>query len=263
MSDFTALDVKALREATGAGMMDCKRALTEASGDSEAAAQWLREKGIAKVAARAERDSNQGTVALASNSRTAAIVELRCETDFSAKATDFVTLANELAELVLQEGPQVMDSRADAIQELSLAKKENIHLGKVARVQAGEGNLLDTYLHTQDGRGTTAVVVEAKGISAELAHEVALHIAFAKPAVLHRDQVAPEDVERERESLVELTKAEGKPEQAWDKIVTGRLRAWYSERVLLEQGMFGEKETVQSKLGDGEIVRYELAAIGS
>ncbi len=263
MSDFTAQDVKSLRAATGAGMMDCKRALTESNGDPEAAAQWLREKGIAKVAARAERDSDQGTVALAVSEQSAAIVELRCETDFSAKAADFVALANELATLVLAEGEQVVESKADAIQELGLSKKENVHLGKVIRFQAEAGNLLDTYLHTQDGRGTSAVVVEARGISQELAHEVALHIAFAKPSVLHRDQVDPDEVERERVALVELTKAEGKPEQAWDKIVTGRLRAWYGERVLLEQGMFGEKETVQSKLGNGEIVRYALAAIGS
>ena len=259
---FTALDVKALREATGAGMMDCKRALTQSSGDQQAAAQWLREKGIAKAAARAERASDEGAVALVANEQAAAIVELRCETDFSAKADDFVALANELAQLALSEGEEALSSQAEAIQDISLAKKENVHLGKVVRVQVADGNFLDTYLHTQDGRGISAVVVEARGISQELAHEAALHIAFAKPSVLHRDQVDLDEVEREKIALTELTKAEGKPEQAWDKIVAGRLRAWYGERVLLEQGMFGEKETVQSKLGDGEIVRYELAAIG-
>lgn len=263
MSSFTAQDVKSLRDATGAGMMDCKRALTENGGDMEAATQWLREKGMAKAAARADRASDQGTVALAEDGVAAAIVELRCETDFSAKADDFTSMADELAQLVLAEGEDSVESRKAEIEDLSLAKKENVRLGRVVRVQAAEGNILDTYLHTQDGRGTTAVVVEARGVSQELAHEVALHIAFAKPSVLHRDEVDPDKVERERVALTEMTKAEGKPEQAWDKIVDGRLRAWYAERVLLEQGMFGEKETVQSRLGDGEIVRFELAAIGS
>ena len=263
MSSFTAQDVKALRDSTGAGMMDCKRALTENEGDMEAATQWLREKGMAKAAARADRASDQGTVALAADGEAAAIVELRCETDFSAKADDFTSMADELAQLVLAEGEDSVESRKAEIEDLSLAKKENVRLGKVVRVQAAEGNILDSYLHTQDGRGTSAVVVEARGVSQELAHEVALHVAFAKPSVLHRDEVDPEEVERERVALTEMTKAEGKPEQAWDKIVDGRLRAWYAERVLLEQGMFGEKETVQSRLGDGEIVRFELAAIGS
>ena len=263
MSSFTAQDVKALRQATGAGMMDCKRALTENEGDMEAATQWLREKGMAKAAARADRASDQGTVALAFDDNAAAIVELRCETDFSAKADDFVALADELAQLVLAEGEGSVGARESAIEDLSLAKKENVRLGKVVRIQAADGNILDTYLHTQDGRGTSAVVVEARGVTQEMAHEVALHVAFAKPSVLHRDEVDPEEVERERMALTDMTKAEGKPEQAWDKIVSGRLRAWYAERVLLEQGMFGEKETVESRLGDGEVVRFELAAIGS
>ena len=263
MNSFTAQDVKSLRQATGAGMMDCKRALTESDGDMEAATQSLREKGMAKAAARADRASKQGAVALAVDGNAVAIVELRCETDFSAKASDFTALADELAQLVLVEGEEAASGRQAAIEDLGLAKKENVQLGKVVRVQAGEGSILDSYLHTQDGRGTSAVVVEARGVSQELAHEVALHIAFAKPAVLHRDDIDADEVERERIALTEMTKAEGKPEQAWDKIVTGRLRAWYAERVLLEQGMFGEKETVQSRLGDGAIVRFELAAIGS
>ncbi len=263
MSSFTAQDVKALRQATGAGMMDCKRALTESDGDMEAATQWLREKGIAKAAARAERVSDQGTVALAVDGNAAAIVELRCETDFSAKAEDFTALADELAQLVLVSGEESVETRQAALEDLSLAKKENVQLGKVVKVEAADGNILDTYLHTQDGRGTSAVVVEARAMSQDLAHEVALHIAFAKPSVLHRDDVDPDEVERERIALTEMTKAEGKPEQAWEKIVGGRLRAWFAERVLLEQGMFGEKETVESRLGDGEIVRFELASIGS
>lgn len=263
MSSFTAQDVKALRQATGAGMMDCKRALTENEGDMEAATQWLREKGMAKAAARADRASDQGAVALAVDGNAAAIVELRCETDFSAKADDFTALADELAQLVLAEGEGSVESRQAAIEDLSLAKKENVQLGKVVKVLASDGSILDTYLHTQDGRGTSAVVVEARGVSQEMAHEIALHVAFAKPSVLHRDEVDPDEVERERIALTEMTKAEGKPEQAWDKIVTGRLRAWYADRVLLEQGMFGEKETVESRLGDGEIVRFELAAVGS
>ncbi|TGH17942.1 MAG: translation elongation factor Ts, partial [Aphanocapsa feldmannii 277cI] len=180
MNSFTAQDVKSLRQATGAGMMDCKRALTESDGDMEAATQSLREKGMAKAAARADRASKQGAVALAVDGNAVAIVELRCETDFSAKASDFTALADELAQLVLVEGEEAASGRQAAIEDLGLAKKENVQLGKVVRVQAGEGSILDSYLHTQDGRGTSAVVVEARGVSQELAHEVALHIAFAK-----------------------------------------------------------------------------------
>jgi elongation factor Ts len=263
MADITAKDVKALRDATGAGMMDAKKALTEAGGDMEQAVHFLRERGIAKGADRATRENNEGTIALATGDNVAAIVELRTETDFTAKNADVGTLVKELAELVLRDGEDAVKQKADAIDDLKLTTKENIAIGKVARIEAAPGNLLDSYVHMQDGRGINAVIVEGNGIDAETLHEIALHIAFAKPAALTRDEIPEADAERERAALLEITKAEGKPEAAWPKIVDGRLAAWYKERVLLDQGVFGEKETVRDKNGKGTIVRFAQAYIGA
>jgi elongation factor Ts len=263
MADFTAKDVKALRDATGAGMMDAKKALTEADGDFEKAVQLLREKGLAKAADRAERENNEGAIALATDGTNAAIVQLRTETDFTAKSDGVATLVQQLADAVLADGVGAVAAKQDAIDDLKLTTKENLALGTVVRIEAAPGNLIDTYLHQQDGRGINAVIVEGHDVSPEVLHEIALHIAFAKPSGLSRDDVSPDEAERERAALLEITKAEGKPEAAWDKIVEGRLTAWYKERVLLEQGVFGEKETVQQKVGKGSIVRFAQAYIGA
>lgn len=263
MADFTAKDVQKLRQASGAGMMDAKKALTEAGGDFDAALQALREKGLAKADSRSDRESADGAIAITVDGNKAALVELVSETDFSSKAEDFLGTVNSLAALVLEKGPEAVSEMAEAIDDLRIAKKENIAVGKVAVFEAADGNIIDTYLHAdQEGRGINGVIIEAKGVSAETLHEVALHIAFAKPSALTRDEVDPAEADKERESALAVTKAEGKPEQAWDKIVDGRVNKWYAERVLLEQGIFGEKETVQQRLGDGEIIRFAQAYIG-
>ncbi len=263
MADFTAKDVQALRQASGAGMMDAKKALDATGGDFDSALQALREKGLAKADTRTDRESSDGAVAIARDGNRVALVELRSETDFSAKATDFLALTQELADLVLASGEAAVNDKSDTIDDMRIAKKENIQLGKVVLIDAADDAVVDAYLHTdQQGRGLNGVVVEAQGIDAGTAHEIALHIAFAKPAALSRDEVAPEDIERERESALGVTKAEGKPEQAWDKIVEGRVNKWLSERVLLDQGVFGEKETVAQKIGSGSITRFAQAYIG-
>jgi len=259
---ITAADVKALRDTTGAGMMDAKKALTEADGDFDAAKQLLLEKGLIKAAGRSDRENNQGAIAMASSGQAAAFVQLKCETDFSAKADDFTELVQSLADAVLADGEGAIDGFAEKIDALKLSKKENVEVGKVAHFQAADGNVLDSYLHTQDGRGINAVLVEASGVDAELAHEISLHIAFAKPAGLAREEISDEEVDKARKSLEDLTRSEGKPEPAIAKIVEGRLGKWYGERVLLEQGMFGEKETVQDRIGDGSIVRFAQAVVG-
>lgn len=262
MAGFTAKDVQRLRQETGAGMMDAKKALENNDGDFEEAKQELRNKGIAKAEQRADRENADGAVALAVDGSRAALVHLKCETDFSAKADAFVALAQTLADAVLAGGDAAVDEHSGAIDDLRLTQKENIEVGRAVLVEAADGNVLDTYLHSQDGRGTNAVIVEATGIGQDLAHEIALHIAFAKPAALSRDEIDPEAADKERAAALEVTKAEGKPEAAWDKIVEGRLNKWYADRVLLEQGMFGEKETVSQKLGGGSIVRFVQAYIG-
>ncbi|MCB9372047.1 MAG: translation elongation factor Ts [Microthrixaceae bacterium] len=266
MADFTAKDVQALRQASGAGMMDAKRALTENDGDPEAAAQWLREKGLAKAASRSDRENNQGAVAVAVDTENVvgAIVELKSETDFVAKSDQFKDLAQEIAALVLAEGEEAATQKAAAIDELKVTLKENIELGRVVRFAAAEGNLLDTYLHVQSERGVNAVLVELSGGTPELAHDLAVHIAFTKPPYRSRDEVPAADVEAERQSLEAITKAEGKPEQAWPKIIEGRLNGWYKERVLLDQAFVrDEKQTVTQLLGDATLVRFAQVVIGA
>ncbi|MEG3585852.1 MAG: translation elongation factor Ts [Actinomycetota bacterium] len=263
MAEFTAKDVQKLRQASGAGMMDAKNALDESSGDFDAALQALREKGLAKADSRSDRESSNGAIAIARNDDAVALVELKSETDFSAKAEDFLELTQEIAELVLEGEEDSVSQKEEAIDDLRIAKKENIQLGTIKRIAIEEGSIVDAYLHTdQEGRGINGVVVQGRDVSPETLHEIALHIAFAKPSALSREEVPSEEIDKERESALGVTKAEGKPEAAWEKIVEGRVSKWLSERVLLEQGMFGEKETVAQKLGNGSIVNFVQAYIG-
>lgn len=266
MAEFSAKDVKALRDATGAGMMDAKKALTEADGDFEAAVSWLRERGLGKAAERADRENVEGAVAVAIVGNAAALVELKSETDFVAKSPQFVGLVSELAESVAADGEGVVDSRKDAIDDLKLTLKENIEVGRVVRFVADEGNVLDTYLHIQNGRGVNGIIVELHDGSPDLAHDVAVHIAFGKPSVLSRDEVPAADVEAERAALEAQTRNEGKPEQALPKIVEGKLNGWYKRvpgGVLLEQPYAkDDKQTVSQALGSAKVVRFAQAVIG-
>ena len=263
MAEITAKEVKRLRDATGAGMMDCKKALIDSEGDFDKAVEALRKKGLAKAAERADRDNREGAVAAAVGTDRAALVQLKSETDFTAKNGAFLALVQKLADAVLSDGEGAVDTLTQAIEDLKLVTKENVEVGTVVRFEAAPGNMLDTYVHVQDGRGVNAVIVEGSGVDPGTLHDIALHIAFAKPIALSREEVPAELAERERATLLEITKSEGKPEAAWEKIVDGRLAAWYKERVLLDQGIFGEKETVRDKVGQGKVVRFAQAYIGS
>ena len=263
MADFTAKDVQRLRQATGAGMMDSKRALEETSGDFEAAVKWLREKGLGSAAKRSDRENTQGAVAVARDGDVAAMVELKSETDFVAKSPDFVNLADELAALVAAKGEQAATERGDAIDELKVVLKENIELGRVVRFDAASGNALDTYLHIQSDRGVNGVLVELKGGSQELAHDIAVHIAFGKPEYLRREDVPQAEVDAERQTLEATARNSGKPEQALPKIVEGMLNGWFKERVLLDQPYAkDDKQSVQQVLAGAEIVRFAQVVIG-
>jgi elongation factor Ts len=268
MAEFTAKDVQALRQATGAGMMDAKKALTENAGDPDAAAKWLREKGLAKSAARTDRANAEGAVAVAVQGNVAALVELKCETDFVAKSEEFVAITQALADAVADAKADAgaegaVDSLKDRVDDLKVTLKENIEVGRVVRIEAGEGNVLDTYLHKQEGRGKVAVAVELAGGSQELAHDIAIHIAFTKPQHLSRDEVPSEAVAEERETLTTITRNEGKPEAALEKIVEGKLNGWYQERVLLEQKFVrDEKQTITQLLGGASVVRFGLIVVG-
>ncbi|MHB8682617.1 MAG: translation elongation factor Ts [Acidimicrobiales bacterium] len=260
---FTAKDVQALRQATGAGMMDAKRALEETDGDMEAAKQLLRERGLAGAAKRADREASQGAVALAAEGGAAAIVELRCETDFVAKNADFVSLVDELASLVAAKGETAAKERAEAIDEIKTTLKENISIGEVIRFELGQDSVLGTYLHVQNGRGVNAVLVEMQGGSDELAHDVAVHVAFARPQYLTREEVPEADIAAERATLEAISRNEGKPEAALPKIVEGRLNGWFKERVLVEQAYArDEKKAIGELVGTARIVRYAQVVIG-
>ncbi len=263
MPAFTAQDVKRLRDQTGAGMMDAKKALTETDGDFESASKWLREKGLATAGKRADRESTQGAVALARAGQVAALVELKSETDFVAKSPDFVNLANDLAQLAADEGEQALDARKDEIDNLRITLKENISLGRVVRFEAAPGNVLDTYLHVQSGRGVNGVLVELAGGDQELAHDVAVHIAFAKPGYLTREEVPAEAVAEERTSFEAQARNSGKPEAALGKIAEGMLTGWFKERVLLDQPFAkDDKQSVRQVLGDARVVRFAQVVIG-
>lgn len=259
MPAFGAKEVQELRKSTGAGMMDAKKALTEADGDFEAATQILREKGLAKAAGRGDRENAEGMVAIASSDAGAALVHLKSETDFAAKSDEFRSLAQELADLVLADGPDAVKTKDTELEDLKLTAKENIEVGTAARYEKTADSVLDAYLH---GDGRAGVLIEATGVDPDVLHEIALHVAFAKPSYLSRDEVPTDAVAKEEAALLEITKAEGKPEQAWPKIVEGRLNAWFGDQVLLEQGVFGEKETVSAKIGTGTITRFTLAIVG-
>jgi elongation factor Ts len=263
MAEFGAQDVKALRDATGAGMMDAKRALQENDGDMENAAKWLREQGITKSAGRADRENSQGAVAVASAPNVAGFVELKSETDFTAKSTAFTELVQKLADAVLADGEGAVERYKDEVDDLKLTTKENIEVGKVVRVDAKDGNVLDTYLHRQDGRGVNAVIVELANGTPELAHDIAVHAAFTKPRFVSRDEVPEDAIAAEREALEAITRNEGKPEAALPKIVEGKLDGWFRESVLLEQKFVrDEKQTIKQLLGDAEIIRFAQVIIG-
>jgi elongation factor Ts len=224
MPEFTAKDVQALRQATGA----------------EAAKKLLREKGLVKADDRAGRANAEGAIAVATATGTAALVELKCETDFVAKSDAYTQLVQDIADAVATGGEGAVDGFKDAVDDLKLTLKENIEIGRVAR------------LELQEGRGVNGVVVVLTGGTEELAHDVAIHIAFAKPQYLRREDVPEDLVAEERETLTKITLAEGKPEAALPKILEGRMTGWYKERVLLEQPFArDEKQSISQLVESG------------
>jgi len=264
VANFTAKDVQALRQATGAGMLDAKKALEESDGDSEAAAVWLRVNGLAGAAKREGREATEGAVAAVRSGDAAAVAELRCETDFVAKADEFVALADELAALVAAKGEDAVSELDGEIEGLRTTLKENISVGRVKRLLAEPGQVVNTYLHQQAGRGVNAVAVVIEGGSEELAHNLAVHIAFTKPAYLTRDEVPQAEVDAEREIVADISRKEGKPEAALDKIIDGRMTGWFKERVLLDQSYVkDEKQTITGMLGSARIVGFAQVVIGA
>jgi elongation factor Ts len=282
MPEISAKDVASLRKLTGAGMMDCKRALEENEGDIEQAKTWLREKGIAGAEKRAGRAAQQGAVEVVVEGPVGAVVELSCETDFVAKGADFKETVAALARQVAYKGDTDLASQPydadpsqtvdDVIKGLAGKLGENIGLGRVARFQA-DGGLVDGYKHVQSERGTIGVLVEVGGVDPSdpkavgVAHDIALHVASAAPRWVTREEVPAEVVESERGVLENLTRNEGKPEAAIPKIVEGRLNGFYKDNVLVEQGFVRDsKVTVGSLLTglgpEAKVTRFVRFKVG-
>jgi elongation factor Ts len=248
-------------------MMDAKKALTATDGDYEAAVAWLRERGLGKAAERAGRENDEGAVAVHLADGTAALVELKSESDFVAKSPQFVDATDRLARAVAADGEGAVADLKDLIDDLRLSLKENIEVGKVVRFAAEPGHTLDTYLHLQNGRGVNGVIVELGGGTPELAHDIAVHIAFGRPGYLRREDVPADEVAAERTALEAQTRNEGKPEQALPKIVEGKLGGWYKRvpgGVLLEQPYArDDKQTVAQVLDGAQIIRFAQATVGA
>ena len=197
---FTAKDVQSLRQATGAGMMDSKKALEANDGDLEAAAKWLREQGLAASAKRADRDNTQGVVALHVAGAVGAIVELKCETDFVAGSDQFKAEADTLAKLVVAGDERSVESRKAELDDLKITLKENIELGRVVRLAGRRRARSSTATSTcRAAAASTACSSCSPAATPQLAHDIAVHIAFARPKYLTRDEVPADVVAAERD----------------------------------------------------------------
>lgn len=257
MADFTAKDVMALREQTGAGMMDCKRALVDANGDMTKAAEILRERGIAKAAKRASKIAAEGIVYAYVDGNVGVLVEVNCESDFVAKGEKFHALADTIAKHIAATKPATLEELLASdiggktvetlVQEQTGVIGEKISVRRFKLVESA--GLIETYIHMG---GTMGVILnfacEANEITKELAHNVALHVAFAKPQYLTKDEVSQETLDKEKEILLKEVLNEGKPEAIAEKIVLGKIKKFYEENCLLEQKFVKDDKVTISQL---------------
>lgn len=247
MANYTAADIKALRERTGAGMMDVKKALDEANGDADKAVEIIRVKGLKGATKREGRSAAEGLVAASVKDGIGVMVEVNCETDFVAKADKFIELGNTVLEVAATSGATDLESLlateyngrtlGDHVTEEGAVLGEKVVVRRLARV---EGAFVDAYLHrtSKDLPAQVGVLmaVDADSEQAQAAaHDVAVHTAAYAPTYLSRDEVPAETVENERRIADETARAEGKPEKALEKIVEGRLTGFFKEIVLVDQ----------------------------
>lgn len=239
---FTAQDVKNLREKTGAGMLDCKKALDETKGNIEEAINWLREKGISKAAKKAERIAAEGLSEAVSNDINAVIVEVNCETDFVARNEEFKTLINTIANTLLNNDVNTMEEANklvvdnETIEEKVVAFTakigEKISFRRFEKLTKTESQEFGIYSH-MGGKITSVVVLEGK--NPEVAKDIAMHVAAMNPSYLTSNDI-PEDVlNKEREIIKEQSMNEGKPAEIAEKMVEGRIRKFFKEVCLVEQ----------------------------
>ena len=260
MAEVTATLVKELREKTGAGMMDCKRALGDTGGDIEAAVDWLRKKGLAAAASKAGRVAAEGLIGVATRGSVGAVVEVNSETDFVARNNEFQTFVREVSALALDGNGEIGSLKEVAypgsgrtveaeLTYLIATIRENLVLRRLKRLSAGQGGVF-SYVHNAlgPGIGKIGVIVAltstiAPDELAVLGKQLAMHIAAASPLYLDVASVPKSALEREREVLREQARATGRPEEIIEKMVDGRLRKFYEEVVLLEQNFVVDQKT--------------------
>ena len=283
MADIKAKDVAALREMSGAGMMDCKRALVECDGDMDKAMDLLREKSLAASSKKASRIAAEGIVAayISDDAQTGALVEVNCETDFVAKNEQFVNLVNDIAKHVatanpatveeLMEQAYVLDNSktiATVITEAVAKIGEKITIRRFVVYKAQNG-FIDSYIHMN---GSTGVLIESENMpftpeNKAVLHNIAIHIAASKPTAITREQVDPAELEKEKEIARAQAINEGKPEKILDKIVEGRINKYYEEVCLLEQEYVKDPEFkvgqyLEKSVPDAKIARFTLFVMG-
>ena len=281
--EITASMVKELREATNAGMMDCKKALKACDGDMDKAVDYLREKGLASAAKKANRLASEGLVGsyYCEKCHTAALVEGNCETDFVAKTDEFKNLVAEIAKQIVKTNPADVDAllaseyEGSTIADMITAKVatigEKITVRRFVRYQAEHG-MVDTYIHMG---GKVGVIVELKcdevsDAVKEVAHDVALQIAAASPVApeyVRRSEVDPSHLEHEKEILIAQARNEGKPEKIIEKMVEGRIVKFYKEVCLLEQpfvkdGDISVQKMIDAKAKGADVVRFTRYKMG-
>ena len=264
----TAALVKELREKTGAGMMDCKKVLTETDGDLEKAAELLREKGITKAAKKSGRVAAEGMVEayISEDEKVGAIVEVNSETDFVAKNEEFRTFVMDVAKQIVKNNPESVEAllaelamfeEGKTVNEALIGKiatiGENISIRRFARFETTDG-LIEKYIH---GDGKIAVLVNMTSGTKELAKDVCMQIAAARPEFIDRDQVPAERVEKEKEILKIQTMNEGKPEAIAEKIVLGRINKFYQEICLVDQEFVKDpSKKVSDILKDSKVLEF-------
>ena len=244
MANFTAADVKALREQTGAGMMDVKKALTEADGDAEKALEIIRLKGLKSLSKREGRQASAGLLAAQTDGTVGVLVEVNSETDFVAKNQKFIDFSNEVLAAAVASGAADLDallaapmgegSVKDRLDAFAAIIGEKLQVGRIVRV---EGENVDLYLHqtNPDLPPQVGVFVVTDAAGKSVAHDIAMHVAAYMPAYLDRDSVPADVLDKERATLEKITLEEGKPANIVPKIVEGRLNAFFKDNCLVDQ----------------------------
>jgi elongation factor Ts len=275
MANYTAADVKALREKSGAGMMDCKGALDEADGDIEKAFEILRLKGLKGVSKREGRTTSNGLIVSRVSGGKGTLIELACETDFVAKAENFVALSEQVADAIAAAGATDLDSAlaadlggkpvADSITDQAAILGEKVELRRVSVVEAAG---VDAYLHrtSRDLPPQVGVLLGFEGSDSDTAHDIAVHIAAFSPQYLTRDEIPADVVAKEREIAEETARNEGKPEVALPKIVEGRVNGFFKETCLVDQDFAKDNKQTVGKVAEAAgikltgFVRFRVGA---